>query len=70
MIQERGQVGAGLEGGDVTLRWVGHATPLRGFRLIDEETGERVRVEPDGSYTFTMSDPGRRSFRWVHGKPR
>lgn len=61
-------LGSGF-GRAVTLRWEGHGTPLRGFWLIDEETGERVRVEPGGSYTFLMSDPGRRSFRWVHGNP-
>ncbi len=51
----------------MTLTWAEHGTPLRGWFLIDEETGERIRIVPGGSYSFSMPSGTRRSFRWVHG---
>ncbi len=55
----------------VTLRWAGEGMPLRGMFLIDRGTGQRIRVQPFGSYTFDMGTGGRRSFLWMHGqKPR
>ncbi|MCP4656061.1 MAG: hypothetical protein GY856_11665 [bacterium] len=55
-------IGAGFDQA-VTLRWEAQGIPLRGWWLVDEETGERIRAEPGGSHTFTMTG-SRRSFRW------
>ncbi|MCP4661392.1 MAG: hypothetical protein GY856_38810 [bacterium] len=58
---------AGGLSGPVTLRWAGEATDLSGMFLVDEATGERIRIEPFGSYSFAMENE-RRSFRWIHGE--
>ncbi len=49
---------------EVTLSWEGPRELLERAQLRDEETGERIRVQPGGSYTFTMTDIGR-GFKWV-----
>lgn len=38
--------------GEITLRWEGDADLLGVAWLIDQETGERIRTAPGGSYTF------------------
>jgi len=53
----------------VTLRWEGEASLLEEMLLIDQETGESVLVQPDGSFTFTMNEE-RHSFWWLAGRSR
>ena len=48
----------------VTLRWEGPNERLSESTLIDEETGESMAVNRDGSYSFTLTGTSR-SFRWV-----
>ncbi len=51
---------------EVTLRWRGPARALRVSTLVDEQTGEEIRVfrrSGEGTTTFTLKD-GRRSFLW------
>ena len=47
----------------VTLRWEGDPQRILQAELTDRETGEVVRVQPNGSYTFTMNG-NNRSFFW------
>ena len=56
-------------GRELTLRWEGPKAQLRRSTLIDRQTGEKVRVKPDGSYTFIMSEE-RYSFRWKLKNPK
>ncbi len=53
----------------VTLRWEGQASLLEQMMLIDQETGESVLVQLDGSYTFTMNGE-RHAFWWLAGRSR
>ena len=62
-------IGSGLTA-PVTLRWAGDGQPIRRAVLVDEETGETLRVKPRGSFTFDMGEGGRRSFRWLYGGGR
>ncbi|MCP4660926.1 MAG: hypothetical protein GY856_36455, partial [bacterium] len=55
-------------GHEVTLRWEGPRRALRFAQLVDEETGEVIRVDPNGSYSFRMST-ARRAFLWRLGIP-
>lgn len=60
----RFEVRTSQPGVEVTLRWDGPTAQLLGSQLLDEESGERVAVQPDGSYAFTMSETSR-GFRWI-----
>jgi len=56
-------------GGEVTLRWEGSPRILQYAQLVDEATGELIRVDPNGSYAFRMNTT-RRAFRWRLGIPQ
>ena len=40
---------------DITIRWEGKRSLLRQFILRNEQTGEKIRVRPNRSYTFSNS---------------
>ena len=48
----------------MTLRWEGPSAHLAGSVLTDEETGQEIEVQGDGTYTFVMTGTSR-SFRWM-----